>query len=161
MSRGKGGWRGGSKGGRGGKGDGKAETPSAPASEIEHDAQSAGNSKVDEAAAAVRSMKLSQRFAADERGGSSSLSADQEDQFIALAKQLAELSRRELASHEALARRVADLEAALTASRKELADVRIRNEKLTAQLKSASGASDAQGNRHGSVSAARSMAANK
>ena len=58
-------------------------------------------------------------------------------QSILLAKELAELSRVEAASQEALAKRIVDLEEVLAASRKELADVRVRNEKLEKQLKAA------------------------
>ena len=63
-------------------------------------------------------------------------------QSLLLAKELAELSRVEAASHEALAKRITDLEDTLAASRKELADVRVRNEKLEKQLKAATTAKE-------------------
>ena len=75
-----------------------------------------------------------------DKGSSStaeSMAESEQDQFLALAKQLAELSRLEVASHDALTKRVADLEANLASSRKELAEVRVRNEVLTKQLQAA------------------------
>ena len=69
------------------------------------------------------------------------MTESEQDSFLDLAKQLAELARLETQSHEALARRVTELEAALVSSRKELADVRVRNEKLATQLKAAEQAS--------------------
>ena len=54
-----------------------------------------------------------------------------------LAQQLAELARAEAASQEVLVQRITDLETTLAESRKELADVRVRNERLEKQLKEA------------------------
>jgi len=71
------------------------------------------------------------------------MAESEQDQFLALAKQLAELSRLEVASHDALTKRVADLEANLASSRKELAEVRVRNEALTKQLQAAQPAIEA------------------
>lgn len=59
----------------------------------------------------------------------------QQDSFLELSKQLAQLSRAEVASHEALTKRIVDLETMLATARKELADVRVRNERLAGQLK--------------------------
>ena len=81
-----------------------------------------------------------------DKGSSStaeSMAESEQDQFLALAKQLAELSRLEVASHDALTKRVADLEANLASSRKELAEVRVRNEALTKQLQAAQPAIEA------------------
>ena len=69
-----------------------------------------------------------------------SLPEGEVDGFLELAMQLAELSRAETASHEALTKRIADLEANLSVARKEIADVRVRNERLATQLKAASAA---------------------
>lgn len=81
----------------------------------------------------------------DDGKGSSSMAESEQEQFVALAKQLTELSRLEVASHEALTKRVSELETALAASRKDLADVRVRNETLTKQLKASAAAAEAAG----------------
>ena len=57
------------------------------------------------------------------------------NEFLDLAKQLTELSRAEMASQEALAKKIVDLEEEISAARKELADVRVSNERLAQQLK--------------------------
>lgn len=81
---------------------------------------------------------------ADVEGGSSTaIPEEEQDGFLVLAKQLAELSRVEQQSHEALTKRVAALEAALSSAYREIADVRVRNDKLAAQLKAATVASGA------------------
>jgi hypothetical protein len=94
--------------------------------------------------------KLSERFDEEEvtlvsSSKKSSLPPHEQDGYLELAKQLAELARTEAASHDALAKRITELEAALTTARKEMADVRVRNEKLEKQLKSATVAAEAAG----------------
>ena len=59
---------------------------------------------------------------------------------ISAAREIADLSREQIASHEALAERILHLEAALASSRTELANAHLRNERLTAQLKVATAA---------------------
>ena len=66
---------------------------------------------------------------------------------LELARQLTEIAHAEIASHEALAKRVVHLEDVLSAARKELAEVRVRNDRLVAQLKEASTASVDDGGR--------------
>lgn len=59
---------------------------------------------------------------------------DGKDDFLELAKSISSLMHAEQASHEALARRVRDLEGALILARKEVNDLRVRNERLTKRL---------------------------
>ena len=59
---------------------------------------------------------------------------EQQDGFIELARQIATLASAETKSHGALTKRVLDLETALSASRKELADLRVKNDRLVKQL---------------------------
>ena len=66
-----------------------------------------------------------------------------QDEFLELAKQMAAMARAETASHEALAKRVETLERSLDASRRELADLRVRNNELTKELAKSAAAREA------------------
>ena len=92
-----------------------------------------------------RGAKGAQSEAGAALAASSSVPEAERDGFLELAKQLADLARLETQSHDALAKRITDLESALQGARKELADVRIRNERLEKQLKAASTAAEAAG----------------
>ena len=54
------------------------------------------------------------------------------------------MARAEMASHDALSKRVGELERSLETSRKELADLRVRNVTLTSELQKATAATAAQ-----------------
>ena len=129
---------GGSRSGKGGKGKGGGgNKPDADDDSFDGEASAAPVSSKPPAPGKGSGGRASQAT-----NGSSSMTETEQDQFLVLAKQLAELSRAEVASHEALTKRVTELETALTESRKELADVRVRNEKLSSQLKAATAAAD-------------------
>ena len=63
-----------------------------------------------------------------------SVAPEDEDGYLELSKRIETLMKAELASREALTKRVDDLDKQLTATRKELADLRVRNDKLTKKL---------------------------
>ena len=63
-----------------------------------------------------------------------SVAPEDEDGYLELSKRIATLMKAELTSREALTKRVDDLDKQLTATRKELADLRVRNDKLTKKL---------------------------
>lgn len=113
-----GGWRKGAGKGRG-KGGSKGEKPDSV------DSKSGGES-TDAAAGKPAPLGTQPDGAVTEK---------EHDVVLRMARQLAELSRIEAASHEALAHQLTDLETQLADARKELADVRVRNEKLVTQLK--------------------------
>lgn len=69
--------------------------------------------------------------------------ADRES-FLALARELTELASTETTSHDALSKRVLHLETVLASARKELADVRVRNERLEKQLRVATAAREGE-----------------
>ena len=136
MGKGKGGYRGGGRGG-GGRGGGKADGPDVSDAADNAAAPPPAASLAAAARPSAPMPKLSERFAEDSGKGSSSMTDSEQDGFLELAKQLADLARAETASHEALTKRVTELETALAASRKDLADVLVRNKQLTTQLKAA------------------------
>ena len=61
----------------------------------------------------------------------------QDDDYVQLGRKIQEMMKAEMSQRTALTRRVGDLEDTLASVRKELADLRTRNERLTQQLQAA------------------------
>ena len=57
-----------------------------------------------------------------------------DDDYVELAKRVTEMMKAEMTQRTALTRRVGELEDTLTSVRKELSDLRSRNERLTEQM---------------------------
>lgn len=64
----------------------------------------------------------------------SSFIEDDQDGFLELARQIAALAVGQTKSHESLAGKVAELETVLACARKDLADLRVKNDRLARHL---------------------------